>query len=100
VAVVENLPDEVPLAVFEVLDFGDRRDATMCRLAAFEAMGVPQIWVVACGNDSFARYRNGSLTYDETRFSQGHIQLELTELKSAWRTSEVEQGRGRIKTRN
>jgi hypothetical protein len=70
--------------VFEVLDFGEQCEATMHRLAAFEAIGVPQIWVVACGNDSFARYRNGSLAYNETRFSQGHIQFELTEIKKRW----------------
>jgi hypothetical protein len=80
VAVRVDTWDELPLAVFEVLDYGDIREDVIHRLAGFEALGVPQVWLVDSFSGSIARHLRGSLSFNETHFHHEHIQFELAEI--------------------
>jgi hypothetical protein len=78
VAVFENKKDDFPLAVFEV---GDGDQAMIKALEEYEAMGVPQIWMVDPDGGSFTRYLpGGGLSFNETKFSQGRIEFDLTQI--------------------
>ncbi len=50
-----------PLAVFEVVSRLDRYSRIMARLADFEAMGVPQIWLLDPRRGAMHRYVQGRL---------------------------------------
>ncbi len=52
---------QAPLAVFEVVSRLDRWSRIMARLADFEAMGVPQIWVLDPKRGAMHRYVGGLL---------------------------------------
>jgi hypothetical protein len=80
VALLVDTWDELPLAVFEVLDFGDIREDVIRRLAGFEALGVQQVWLVDSFRGSIARYLRGSLSFNETHFHHDYIRFELAEI--------------------
>ncbi len=50
-----------PLAAFEVLSPEDRLSRLMVRLADFERMGIPALYVVDPADNSFFRYQGGKL---------------------------------------
>lgn len=95
VAVSENHFDDdvVPLAIFEVLESFDTHSTVMHGLAAFEAMGVSQVWLADPARASVGRYLNGKLSFTESQFHHGHIQFDVAEIINylqAGPTSKVE----------
>ncbi len=50
-----------PLVAFEILSSEDRLSRLLVRLADFEAMGVPALYVVDPADNSFFRFREGKL---------------------------------------
>lgn len=78
VVVFENRKDDVPMAVFEL---GDGNQATMRALEEYQAMGVPQIWMVNPDGGSFSRYLRGvGLSLNETKFRHGRIEFDVAEI--------------------
>ncbi len=61
-----------PLAAFEILSPEDRLSRLMVRLADFEAMGVPALYVIDPADNSFFRYQGGKLSAVEQVEVQGH----------------------------
>jgi Uma2 family endonuclease len=51
-----------PLAVFEILSPGDSMTDLYEKLAAYEAMGIPAIWVIDPAKNTYRRYVQGKLT--------------------------------------
>jgi Uma2 family endonuclease len=51
-----------PLAVFEILSPGDSTTDLHEKLAAYEAMGIPAIWVIDPAKNTYRRYVQGQLT--------------------------------------
>ncbi len=58
---VEPIATHPPVAVFEILSPEDRYSRLMRKLKDYEAMGIPQIWVIDPEGPSIQRYRNGHL---------------------------------------
>ena len=61
-----DAPDEQvithpPIAVFEVLSPDDRISRTQRKLAEYEAMGVPSIYLIDTDTSAFQRYQAGAL---------------------------------------
>jgi Uma2 family endonuclease len=59
---IEQIITHAPVAVFEILSPEDTHSRLMQKLADYEAMGIPQIWVIDPRAGSFHRYRNDELT--------------------------------------
>lgn len=83
---IEQIITHAPVAVFEILSPEDRHSRLMRKLADYEAMGIPQIWVIDPKAASFFhRYRNDELVrsdeFDEPskgiRFSMREIEALL-----------------------
>ncbi len=82
---IEPIITHPPIAVFEVLSPEDRILRMRQKLAAYAAMGIPQIWVINPGETpeatTFERYQNGSLAL-ASRFDQGQIIFEMPEVSA------------------
>jgi Uma2 family endonuclease len=80
---IEQIITHAPVAVFEILSPEDTHSRLMRKLADYEGMGIPQIWVIDPKAASFHRYRNDELTkshqFEEP--SKG-IRFDLDELKT------------------
>lgn len=76
---VEQINTRAPIAVFEVLSPEDTVSPFKRKLADYEKMGIPQIWVVDPETGSFERSLGGSLRL-ETRFEQESIRFDLAEI--------------------
>jgi Uma2 family endonuclease len=61
-APIEQVATRPPLAVFEVLSLEDRMIRVMDRLADFDRMGVPAIWVIDPRKSTYSTYPSGHLT--------------------------------------
>lgn len=59
---VDDLPQELPLVVIEIVSPDDRHEDIMERLEEFRAWGVPHVWLVDPGIGRMYVYRDGSLT--------------------------------------
>jgi len=57
----EQIITHPPLAVFEVLSPDDRISCTQRKLAEYEAMGVPSIYLIDTDTRTFQRYQAGAL---------------------------------------
>lgn len=79
---IEQIITHAPIAVFEILSPEDTHSRLMRKLADYEAMGIPQIWVIDPKAGSFHRYRNDELMrsqeFDEP--SKG-IRFDLRQLE-------------------
>jgi Uma2 family endonuclease len=58
---MEQIITHPPLAVFEVLSPEDRIQRILRKLADYEAMGIPEIWVIDPDTRIFSRYSDGQL---------------------------------------
>lgn len=58
---VEPIATHPPIAVFEILSPEDRYGRLMQKLKEYEAMGIPQIWIIDPAGPSIQRYRDGHL---------------------------------------
>ena len=71
----ERFLTSAPLAVFEILSLGDSMIELLEKLLAYEAMGIPAIWVIDPENATYRRFLQGKLVEDTlfelpgTRFS-------------------------------
>jgi Uma2 family endonuclease len=57
----ERFLTHAPLAVFEILSPGDSMADLLEKLEAYEAMGIPAIWVIDPGKPVYSRYTQGNL---------------------------------------
>lgn len=80
---IEPIVTHPPIAVFEVLSPEDRIIRMRQKLAAYAAMGIPQIWVIDPGKTpettTFERYQNGLLA-PASHFEQGSIAFFMPEI--------------------
>ena len=76
---------EPPLAVFEVLGDEDCCTGMREKLAEYEGIGVPQIWMVDSDDGAFIQYLNGGLRMEETTFRHEDIAFELPEIAALLR---------------
>ena len=58
---IEPVITKPPLAVFEILSPEDSLSRMLVKLSDYEAMGIPQIWVVEPGRGRAYRYQGGAL---------------------------------------
>jgi Uma2 family endonuclease len=72
----ERIAVTPPLAVFEVWSPANRVGRMMRNLRLYEAMGIPQIWLVDPEDGSWQRFNQGRLE-DATTFAQQHINFEM-----------------------
>ena len=75
----EQIITHAPIAVFEVLSPQDTVVKLRRKLAEYDAMGIPQIWVVAPETGIFERYESRCLT-PSIRFEEGAIAFDLAEI--------------------
>jgi Uma2 family endonuclease len=61
-APVEQVVTVPPLAVFEILSPEDRMTRVLDRLADFDRLGVPAIWLIDPRKSSYSLYSSGHLT--------------------------------------
>jgi Uma2 family endonuclease len=59
---IEQIISHPPVAVFEILSPEDRYARFMRKLKDYEAMGIPQIWVIDPEGPSIQRFQSGQLT--------------------------------------
>ena len=57
----EQVITHSPLAAFEILSPEDSMTRTLEKLAEYEQMGIPAIWVIEPKKQLYLRYRNGQL---------------------------------------
>jgi Uma2 family endonuclease len=62
---VEQIITHPPIAVFEVLSPEDRHARFTRKLHDYEAMGIPQIWVIDPEGPSIQRYQDGHLSVSD-----------------------------------
>jgi Uma2 family endonuclease len=80
-APIEQVVTHSPLVVFEILSPEDRLPRVMGRLADFEAMGIPAIWVIEPRDNSFFLYAAGRCTPAQTFHLPGtEIRVEMAEI--------------------
>jgi Uma2 family endonuclease len=80
---IEQIITHAPVAVFEILSPEDTHSRLMQKLADYEAMGIPQIWVIDPKAGSFRRYRNEELVraHEFNEPAKG-IRFDLHELEA------------------
>jgi Uma2 family endonuclease len=80
---VQQIVTQPPIAVFEVLSPEDRILRTRQKLAAYAAMGIPQIWIIIPGKTpdatTFEQYQDGVLR-PASRFDHNPIVFDLPEV--------------------
>jgi len=82
-APIEQVVTRPPLAVFQILSPEDRMVRVMDRLADFDSMGVPAIWVIDPRKSSYSLYSSGHLTPDSTFVLPGtDHRVEMSEIAS------------------
>lgn len=80
---VEQIITRAPVAVFEVLSPEDRYTRFLRKLHDYEAMGIPQIWVIDPNGPAIQRFQSGQLAasavFDEP--ARG-IRFEIREIEA------------------
>lgn len=80
---IEQIITHPPVAVFEILSPEDRHTRFTRKLNDYEAMGIPQIWVIDPEGPAIHRFQNGHLApsslFDEP---QRGIRFELREIEA------------------
>jgi Uma2 family endonuclease len=80
---IEQIITHPPVAVFEILSPEDRHSRFTRKLNDYEAMGIPQIWVIDPEGPTIQRFQNGHLApnslFDDP---QRGIRFELHEIEA------------------
>ncbi len=81
-------PDPValvpPVAAFEILSPEDRLSRLLVRLADFESMGVPALYVIDPADNSFFRYQAGKLSAVEQVVVHEHVVTAQELIDTLW----------------
>jgi Uma2 family endonuclease len=79
----EQIITHPPLAVFEILSPEDRIQRMLRKLADYEAMGIPEVWVVDPDTRIFSRYCEGQLLRrTEFNLTAKSIRFPMMEIES------------------
>ncbi len=81
--IIEQVPTRAPMAVFEVLSPEDQMPRVLKRLADFQAMGVPEIWLLDPETKIFSRFAQGVLKETTHYGAPGdRIYFKLSEIEA------------------
>lgn len=80
---VEQIVTHPPLAVFEIISPEDTMRRMLRKLADYDAMGIPEIWVVDPETRTFSRYSDGALLRrSEFSFNSKRMAFSTKEIES------------------
>jgi Uma2 family endonuclease len=79
---IEQIITHPPIAVFEVLSPEDRMQHMKRKLADYEAMGIPEIWVIDPEDNTYYRYEKQELHRNDTfSHTEKGIVFDMNQLK-------------------